>query len=519
MRNLLLLLSLFASPANATISFDDLRALVLKRDFDATDAALIAAHTEYTAAHTPDAERALYNVFALTDPVVGEFVLDWARDQPGNPRALTAKGWNLYAWGWTLRGERTVQNTSAVALEALATRHRVALPLFKQATELQPDLIPASDGLLRLTATLGNKSIIPLELERIMTSQPNRGSLMRAMVSLAPQWNGRPEQVNLLCDRYAPKITDIKDYTPEVCRIDAVYYADFWYGDQRAAAHQLLMFTPNPVLDYAREADILAGLMTQEETIAALQAIKSKRALTLKEAEKLDFTLMDFNRTLPQDAQYPEYKAAQQRDIALGDAALLRDPFNPDLLHHYIQVRSDAVYNLERPISPAEKADMIKRLHTVLKVVPTSPELWTDLAQLTLQSNDLDSIARAEPYFHNAIYYGRFGTRQFSDAVRPKVAMVLDYKNYMHAADISGLTPEQLAKLDEIVNCPLAEQLSILGVVCQNTNTPANQCAEGAVTNEVVIQRLRDRIDAGACGPLFGQSLDTLYEKATKVDF
>lgn len=519
MRNLFLLLGLLATPAQAAISADDLRALVLKRDFVATDAALIAAHAEYTTAHTPDAERDLYVVFGLTDPAIGQFVLDWAKNDPDNPRALTAKAWNLYDWGWILRGERTVQNTSAEALDALASRHTAAFLLFKQATELQPGLIPASDGLLRLTATLGNKSIIPLELERIMTSQPNRGSLMRAMVSLAPQWNGRPEQVNLLCDRYAPKITDIKDYTPEVCRIDAVYYADFWYGDQRAAAHQLLMFTLNPVLDYAREADILAGLMTQEETIAALQAIKAKRPLTLKEAEKLDYTLMDFNRTLPQDAHYPEYKAALLREIDLGDAALVRDPFNPDLLDHYIEVRLGAVYNLERPIAPAEKADMIKRLQTVLKVVPTSPELWADLAQLTLQSNDLDSIARAEPYFHNAIYYARYGTTQFADAVRPKVEMVLDYKNYMHAADISGLTPEQLAKLDEIVNCPLAEQLSILGMVCQNTNTPANQCAEGAVTNEVVIKRLRDRIDSGACGPLFGQSLDTLYEKATKVDF
>ena len=519
MRNLLLLLSLFASPANATISFDDLRALVLKRDFDATDAALIAAHTEYTAAHTPDAERALYNVFALTDPVVGEFALDWARDQPSNPRALTAKGWSLYAWGWTLRGERTVQNTSAVALEALATRHRVALPLFKQATELQPDLIPASDGLLRLTATLGNKSIIPLELERIMTSQPNRGSLMRAMVSLAPQWNGRPEQVNLLCDRYAPKITDIKDYTPEVCRIDAVYYADFWYGDQRAAAHQLLMFTLNPVLDYAREADILAGLMTQEETIAALQAIKSKRALTLKEAEKLDFTLMDFNRTLPQDAQYPEYKAAQQRDIALGDAALLRDPFNPDLLHHYIQVRSDAVYNLDRPISPVEKADMIKRLQTVLKVVPTSPELWTDLAGLTLQAQDLDSIAHAEPYFHNAVYYSNYGVYELSESMRPKVHMVQDQSNYMQAQDISRLTPEQLAKLDEIVHCPLAAQLSIAAAVCQNTGTPENQCADGAVDNKVILDRLRTRLDTGICSAVLDAGVRDWYAAPAAVDF
>jgi hypothetical protein len=253
--------------------------------------------------------------------------------------------------------------------------------------------------------------------------------------------------------------------------------------------------------------------------VAALQAIKSKRPLTLKEAEKLDYTLMDVNRTLPQDATYPEYNAALSREIARGDAALVRDPYNPDLLHDYIQIRFTAVYNLQRPISPAEKADMIKRLQTVLKVVPTSPDLWGDLASLTLQKDDLDSIARAEPYFHNAIYYARYGVREFSDAVRPKVDMVLDYRNYTHAADISGLTPEQLAKLDEIVNCPLAVQLSILRVVCQNTRTPENQCAEGNATNDVVWNRLKDRINAGACLKEFRSGLESIYERPVRVTF
>ena len=50
MRNLFLLLGCLASPLYAAISVNDRRALVLIRDFDATDAALIAAHTEYIAA-------------------------------------------------------------------------------------------------------------------------------------------------------------------------------------------------------------------------------------------------------------------------------------------------------------------------------------------------------------------------------------------------------------------------------------------------------------------------------------
>ncbi|WP_426032608.1 hypothetical protein [Cypionkella sp. TWP1-2-1b2] len=519
MRNLLLLLCLLASPAQAAISFDDLRALVLARDFVATDAALIAAHTEYTAAQTPDAERDLYVVFGLTDPAIGQFVLDWAENDPDNPRALTAKAWNLYDWGWILRGERTMQNTTNQAFAAITSRHRAAFPLFKRATELQPDLIPASDGLLRLTATLGNKSIIPLELERIMTSQPNRGSLMRAMFALAPQWNGRPEQVNLLCDRYAPKITDIKDYSPEVCRIDAVYYANFWYGDQRAAAHQLLMFTPNPVLDYARLNDLMDGLTSGQDAIEMLENVKAERNLTTREARKLDIFRNERNNVSPLDATFPEYRLALQRTIPELQTALAKDPLNPSLLHHYFAILSDAEAFANRPVTAAEKADLVTRLQATLKLVPTAPELWLDITELTLRAQDLDSIARAEPYFHNAIHYSLYDVWALSQAVRPKVQIVQDQNNLMRAADISDFTPEQLAKLDEIVNCPLAKQLSFLRMICENRGTPENQCGNGAATDNVVWDRLKDRINAGVCEKEFSEAMQFTYEQPAKVDF
>lgn len=509
----------FHRPTAPPISFDALRSLVLARDFAATDSALTQAHTVYTAALTPDAERDLYNVFALSDPAIQTFVEDWARDAPHNPRALTAKGWNLYAWGNFLRGRTTANNTTEVAFKAMSSRHIAAFSLFKQATELQPALIPASDGLLRLTATLGNQSVIPRELERIMTSQPNRGSLMRAMVSLAPQWGGRPEQVNLLCDRYAPLIADVKDYSPEICRIDAVYYADFWYGDQRAAAHQLLMFTNHPILDNARYSDMMDGLMSPEDSIVLLEKLKADGDMGSREARKLDTLRNQINKVSPTEAKYPELATALSRELPYLHDALIQDPLNPYLLHRYIGVLFDAVEYANRPVTPADKLELTTRLHATLKAVPTAPQLWIDLAKMTLRWQDLDSIAKAEPYFHNAIYYSRYGTDEFAEAARPKLQMVQDQSNLIQAADISGLTPEQLVKLDKIVNCPLAVQLSILRVVCQNTGTPENQCADGAATNDVVWDRLKARINAGACLKEFKQRLGDVYEKPVEVDF
>ncbi|MFC3181008.1 hypothetical protein [Cypionkella sinensis] len=519
MRKLLLLLGLLASPADAAISFDDLRGLVLARDFTATDAALIAAHTEYTAAHTPDDERELYNVFALYDPAIQRFAEDWVAADPDNPRALNALGWNLYVWGWAWRGENTVNRTTTEALKGMSSRHMQAFKLFQRAAQLAPDLIPASDGMLRLTTTLGNKAVIPIELERIMTSQPNRGSLMRAMLSLAPQWGGRPEQVNLLCDRYAPKITDVPDYTPEVCRIDAVYYANFWYGDQRAAAHQLLLFMPNPILDYARYNDMMYGPSTPEEVVSGLEALKAQRDLNPEEARKLDDIRMSLARVDAMQATYPEFSTALLREVPLLQDALVKDPLNPDLLHRYVYTLDEAEAYAARPITTTEKADLIQRLHATLKAVPTAYKLWNDLAQITLGSGEFDGIARAEPYFHNAIHYSVYGNQQMANAVRPKWMRVLDQSNIMKATDISALTPEQLAQLDAIVNCPLAMQLNVLRLVCDNDGTPENQCADGYAANEVIWDRLKDRINSGACPDTFLPHFEEQYLSPKKVDF
>jgi hypothetical protein len=63
----------------------------------------------------------------------------------------------------------------------MARFHQEAFDLMVAATQADPLLLAASDGILRLSQTLGNIEVIAAELERIMATTPNRGSLMRAM--------------------------------------------------------------------------------------------------------------------------------------------------------------------------------------------------------------------------------------------------------------------------------------------------------------------------------------------------
>lgn len=214
------------------------------------------------------------------------------------------------------------------------------------------------------------------------------------------------------------------------------------------------------------------GPSTAEEVVSGLEALKAQRDLDSDEARKLDDLRMSLARVDAMQASWPEYSAALLRGIPAANRIGER-PAEPQsvapLRQHPVEC-----HRLCRPPDQCRRksrSDPAPARHTQ-GVVPTAYNLWNDLAQITLQQGDLDSIARAEPYFHNAIHYSVYGNQQLSNAVRPKWMRVLDQSNIMKAVDISGLTPEQLAELDAIINCPLAMQLSVLRLVCDNDGTP-----------------------------------------------
>ena len=76
-------------------------------------------------------------------------------------------------------------------------------------------------------------------------------------------------------------------YDLRVCAIDAVYWANFWNGDQRDEAHQVLELTPNPLLDYARRLDALAGIGPPQQRVQAVRGHASGH-LTRPEAIGLE---------------------------------------------------------------------------------------------------------------------------------------------------------------------------------------------------------------------------------------
>jgi hypothetical protein len=403
-------------------------------------------------------------------------------------------------------------------MAAMRRYHAAAFDLAQRAVAADPGLIAASDLMLQLTQTLGNPEIIPAEMERVMARHPNRGSLMRVMGSLAPQWGGSPAQVKLLCERYAPLIKSVADYDMQVCAIDAVYWGNFWNGNQRDEAHQLLLLTPNPILDYARLQDALLNLGPPEQRVRLLESVKSKRDLTRSEAMALDGAQAEVVGGLNMQV---EWKIAVANALAWNRNAADADPFDPAIVTAYVGTALDAEQNLG--IAP-DVPDLIQRLQRLLAQLPYSAEAWMFLGDMVSRTDvpgtvDLENIAKAEPYYINAVVYSNYQHWALKSLVWTKFWAIIDVRNLLNNVDTSGLTKAERARYDDVVYCPMIRQMTILAIVCRNQGIAVEQCGGFDVEPERILDRLREVLAQGSCPQEANRDPSTLAYSPIKIDF
>ena len=495
----LVLALLWPLQASAVVTWDELHALVQVGDVAPVEAALQAAvDADKVAAVEPDEQRKLFTLFTITEPEVEDFLDRWRNERPQSALAMTAMGWHLWKRGWNARGEATVDMVYPDAMKVFMDDHTQAYDLAVKAVAADPALLAASDLMLRLTATFGNFEVVPGELERVMTRHPNRGSLIRVMKSLAPQWGGSPAQVKLLCERYAPMVKVVPGYDAQVCAMDAVYAGGVWGGDQRDEAHQLLQLTPNPVLDYARLDDALAGLGSPLQRVKLLEGIKSLRALTLAEASALDNARAEIAGGLnTQD----EWKLALAPAVEVLRKDADADPYDPIAVTSYVAVRQDAADNLGMDL---QADDLIRRLQHLLARVPYSGRAWRSLADLTSRDVpvgkvDLDMMARVEPYYINAVVYSNYDPDMLASLVWGKYWAIMDPTNILKTRDITGLSVADRQRLDEVVHCPMLRQMTIMNVVCHNHGQDLASCSGFPADPEMILNQLREVVFQGSC--------------------
>jgi hypothetical protein len=396
----------------------------------------------------------------------------------------------------------------------------------QQAVVADPDLISASDGVFRLNSTAGGHDLglVLVELERIMARHPNRGSVMRAMLFVSPQWGGTPDQVSLLCDRYAPMVKSVPGYTSQICTIDAAYFAHFARGPQRDAARQALAATDNPILDYARLEDATTLPNPTEADKKVLLAAAAHRPLTVAESQALDGVKGPYEGL----NQSPEFLKALP-DATLRDRAKAEhDPYNSDVVITYLE---DLRYLHEALGQPYQGEDALKVLKSLMHGAPYNASGWMALATAagdsrTFPEVDLDRVAEAQVYYKNAIVYSDYSQAALSGAIDSKMFMVIDLDkspifdgNDEVAAALPAPGTAERTRLDALVNCPLVREMRLLNAECASRGMPSAQCTGLLRAPGPMIARMRQLQDSNSCAAEFSLPIIQLLVIPEHVKF
>lgn len=511
----IILAIIVSGPALATTSAEDLRSLVIGGDVKAVEAAIDGAVAQDFATHAdPALQRDLFAIFHVTHPDIGAFTEKWLREQPTSAYAMTARAWYFHKIGSVNRGDYGTRITFSGGLEIMSDQYSKAETLFVAATKARPDLLAASDGIIAVSLTVGGRAAIPTELERIMAIYPTRGSLMRAMRPLSPQWGGSPEDVSLVCARYAPMVVAIKDYTPNVCWVDAVFYANFQDEQAREAAYQALQMLDNPILDDARLAAAMDRRGPATQRLAVLEKFKAKRHLTTKEASALDTATIEANQLDPTVYYAPNYEQALSDGVADLRLKADRDPFNTTVVLNYL---GNLPPNWQENGGDFGLEDARTRVQRLLTAVPHSWSAWQTLADLTYD-NTADTIKKASGYLQNSIFYSNYGQEALQNALSVLAARTDRYSKRKATSGALNLTPEDLTELDLLGKCPIVALSRIAQSVCAQRGIGGDQCLD--VTYGFLLRpMLQDVQDRGACETETNAPLESLLRGPEPADF
>jgi hypothetical protein len=505
----------FANPVFATPEQDALHDQIMAGDIAGVEATLTkAVARDATPGQEPQLQRDMFLMFVVTDPKIDEFTANWLNERPGSAYAMTARGWYLHAMGRANRGDDWISVTYSDGIDNMVAFDTEALALFTAATKAEPGLLTASDGLIRLTQSIAPEEIIPQELERIMTQRPNRGTLMRAMYKLAPQWGGSPGQVRLVCDRYAPMVTTVKDYTPEVCMVDAVYFGIFAPGKMRDAASLALQTLPNPVLDYARVLDALDRKGTAEHRLAVLEKAKSERQLTPEEAVAYDNAYFQVNHVAINNDILATYRQAVTQGLVTLRIAADRDPLSTPVVLDYIKQLQE---NQRENGVAFDRADARARLQRLLTAIPHSWRAWMELAWFSHDSEP-GTMERVGGYLDNSIYYSNYGQEALQNAVSDLVAQTDNYAKRNAIADLPDLTPDEVAEVDRLGRCKVLALTRLALAACSSRGISGDQCLVNAY--KFLLKPMFEDIEArGVCQAEGKAPLEDLLPGPVPADF
>jgi hypothetical protein len=475
MRFILALLMLLATPLRADEATDALkaeaRAMIYAGDIDGFRTAIIAAHAaDLTAKGDQNRQRALFGPFGVTDPRVAAFTADWLAAEPDSPYALTARAWYLRAMGWAVRGNDLPRYIWPAAMDEMAALHGEAMGMAFRARDLAPDMVAASDAVIRMGQSFGMAELAEEELARIMAIAPNHGSLIRASNSLDPRWGGSVDAIARACENYATLLPDVADYTVDICLVELFDENGLRGAPQTWSWNKLLELPDHPNLIFARKSMVLGGRIPDpERSVAILDAYLARGGSATEIAPiydslraKLDWAAVETQ---------PEVMAAA---LAAATEDLIHDPGNPQLVEHY----QEMAYRVPQDLQP-DDAMQIAVLERMLQIAPYNVDGWTALFYFTAGPS-LEQMDAATPAMANAIAYSNHKSAVIRAMISGRASRYgSETRQAIRDADGDpnvALPPE----FDTVVTCPYVRLVRLLEHSCmaEGIAPASDDCAD-----------------------------------------
>ncbi|MGC3937180.1 hypothetical protein ACOTTU_05185 [Roseobacter sp. EG26] len=448
------LIGLAAFSANAenppVVTLSELRQLAYDGEVKAVSAALKQAQDVYLSGEiSADYMRTLFSGFQTTDRRMIAFINKWLEDDPTGAMPNIARFWSISSAADGLIGTSFASDLHRDAFSAYRFLLSEAGRRVRLAFEEDPDLIPVSDGALKLVAITGVMDQPGVFVDRIMEMRPNWGTLHRVLFLANPAYNGSVEMLDRICERYGPMVpTD---------GVDMVFRCKFVgrYEDFNDESFDWLVSKVDEdddrYLDFYRAKFIIT---MAHDGLASDKQMRFARRI-MSEPTRINLNLaMRYNAFIAQPNGWPKIdRQVILQARAHAREALKHDPYNHDLIDMALldwapagdQKRSKRKH--EKLPDPIDAATRIEYARRKLVTRPHDPHLWSDYAGQLTGRGTPDAFLAGDPYLENAAYYSGHDAGFLSSIMARKL---LQYQAVEAAAtmEISDVWKDFFADLD-----------------------------------------------------------------------
>ena len=420
LRRLITILMLVATSATAQ-EYPHAKVVDFVRSEDRAglDAFLTQAHEAFSRDEiSADDMRDLFIALSRSHHQTVRFVEDWAKTAPDNVNAQIARAWSLWH-----AADQVREPGSAAAQAVFDGMRAMAVEHAMRARDINPDLVPVSDAVLRTFTTDPSIGDPLAALDRIMDTHPNWGSLLRVFPLV-----GRfgTEGIEAFCGHYGPLVTP--DATPKCLMYGYTFFtrgylSDFaeWDGWDETDPDMVMLR--------------ISGLTTKfpQEDLTDQQVAWLERAILefdadLYELLNLRMNALNFsNRVAIYRGEFRFYERFKATHLRRAEGFLDVDPYNLALLDMVEGVAFEPGWKTtdlgdgrvaQTPLQPemddaqkatfrsAKQAQQVDFAGRRLMANPHRGDSWLSYAFAARQAFDNKYFFDVDGAFENALVYG-----------------------------------------------------------------------------------------------------------------